>query len=91
MATQREQDLLSNVRIWPNVRSSRYRRLQSESDALQRQNLGLVAQESSAELDDAVGDRVKVSGFPGTEVLEELFKALDEAIPLLAGVVVGLA
>lgn len=62
-----------------------------ESNAPQRQNLGPVAQEASAELDDAVGDRVEVSSLPDTKVLEELLEALDEAFSLLAGVVVGLA
>ena len=62
-----------------------------QRDTIQWQNLGLIAQEASSELDDAVGDGVEVSSLLGAEVLQEVLETLDEAIPLLACVVVRLA
>ncbi len=52
------------------------------------QNLGLVSEEASAVSDDPTCYRVEVLHLISPEALEELAKPLDEAILLLADVVV---
>jgi hypothetical protein len=52
------------------------------------ENSGLVSEEAGAIVNNTASYRVEIFHLVGTEALKELSEALDEAILLLAGIVV---